>query len=205
MRPGRRAEELVEWGCRRLAQAGVAFVRKTNPPVLIRRSGGRIAGAAHVGSAPPDFLGFTLKPWSRGVCFEAKQAGADGRFHWDPRNPMTRERELADLEEAGAKFNAVSGVLVVFFAALPRSQVDRAAWVPWWRARELAEGSWTFDRITARHGGIGVPCPWPAGGDPDWLAAEEAARADRGLSDVRHFARFTRQAALEARGKDGGA
>lgn len=177
MRPGKRAEELVEWGCRRLADAGMAFVRKSEPEVKVIRSGGRVVGAAPAASAPPDFIGFTR---SRGVCFDVKQAREDGRFHWDERRPLTKMRQVADITRAGRDFGAVAGLLVVFFGT-PTRPGDRAVWVPWWNVWEVEEGSWTVLRLTfgqdqpERVTPLGVETPWPPGGDPDWLAAHAKA------------------------------
>lgn len=174
MRPGRRAEELVEWGCRRLADAGVAFVRKTEPAMRITRAGGKIIGAAPEASAPPDFLGFTR---SRGVCFDVKQARDDGSWTWTERRILTKMRQVADITRAGGEFGAVAGLLIVFFGT-PNHPGDRAVWIPWWHIQAVENGRWTADRLLGLAGPAqGIPEPtgmgisWPAGGDPDWLAA----------------------------------
>lgn len=178
-RAGRRAEEMLEWACKRLFQDGRAWIRKTEPPT---GGGGWRWKTFFRGAAPPDFMGFLggvgdLR--GRGVCFDLKTT-VDDAFAWNVRSPRhrrTKERQIADLEQTGERFGALSGLLLVLSSAGPQ---PRMFWIDWRGVRRLADGRWSAEAILGL-----LPAAealWKPGEDPRWLEAAFAARGKDGGS-----------------------
>ncbi len=176
---GRRAEQLVEWACKRLEQEGRAWIRKTEPGVGIVPRHGTVFFRA---GGPPDFMGFLAG--GRGVCFDLKTT-AGRAFEWKVRtgrspreafrHARTKERQLADLEGAGG-VGALAGLLLILESASASPPGPRCVWIDWRGLRRLAEGRWTTAQIL----GLlpAVEAVWKGGEDPRWL--EAALRADGG-------------------------
>lgn len=185
---GRRVEEWIDWSCKRLAQEGRAWIRKTEPAVgfgqagAVRRGAGgrwgidRRGGVFFRSSAPPDYMGFLSG--GRGVCFDLKST-QERAWEWKIRkgdareafrHVRTKERQVEDLDAAG-KFGALSGLVVVLQSSAP---TPLCVWVPHRSVRLVSAGRW--DRTLFVEEAGAALADWPAGGDPRWLDA--ALRAD---------------------------
>ncbi|MDR7496821.1 MAG: hypothetical protein QN174_07680 [Armatimonadota bacterium] len=162
---GQRAEDLILWVLRRLDEQGLAWIKKTEPPTGIDAKGRRFFKR----KGAPDFMGALQS--GRHVVFEAKST-RERTFRWPEGMHHTRERQIMDLERAGGIYNALAGVLVLFWPSarhLVGEAWPRLVWVHWAGARTLAEGAWDADSLAEQP--WAAEAHWPVDGDPAILDA----------------------------------